>query len=434
MLSKRGRGSVWLAVAGVGAVLAAGLGALFWGPAEPISRLPDGSLLTLEAVTYGQDHRCVHGNRWQRLFYPILPAGIKSQLEISAYRSAEPNTLVFWTDRRAAVPGQPLPRPYWNTRVLSFDEHGCASETGFACFQWAVGDPPAEVREGWALPAFPRRGHIVGLRILARSGTGQWFRFAEFSVPNPTSGPHPTWTPEAFPVTRQDGDLVVALTGLTTGARQDDSGRPAAAGEESWTHARFRLTQNGRPTTIWRSSGGTLADAAGNAWSPRMTARSFSQGEETFSLLGTLWPDETAWKLRARFTRTAGFRPDELWTVPSVVVPGLRKSRRLSQTATRQGASLSLCRVSGRAGAACDWRTPACVEVRMSPISDDLNLTLVRATDDRGRNITPPFATYMGEGLFSFGLLGTATPQKVSLTFAVQKPRFVEFLVKPRRF
>jgi hypothetical protein len=69
----------------------------------------------------------------------------------------------------------------------------------------------------------------------------------------------------------------------------------------------------------------------------------------------------------------------------------------------------------------------------MSPGSADLNLTLVRAADDRGRNITPPFASYMGEGLFSFGLLDSSTPKTVTLTFAVQKPRFVEFLVKPRQ-
>ena len=69
--------------------------------------------------------------------------------------------------------------------------------------------------------------------------------------------------------------------------------------------------------------------------------------------------------------------------------------------------------------------------MQFSPVPDDLRLTLVRAIDDRGRDVTPGFATRMPDGTLIFGLPGAADHSHVRLTFAVQRPRTVEFLVKP---
>ena len=43
----------------------------------------------------------------------------------------------------------------------------------------------------------------------------------------------------------------------------------------------------------------------------------------------------------------------------------------------------------------------------------------------------PEFCTLMPDGFLSYELLGGAGAEQVSLTFAVQKPRAVEFQVKP---
>jgi hypothetical protein len=106
----------------------------------------------------------------------------------------------------------------------------------------------------------------------------------------------------------------------------------------------------------------------------------------------------------------------------------------LSQQAYRQGATLRLLAITGPGGTmpgrAPGGKEPS-VQIRMSPPSDDLQLTLSRAVDDRGRDVTPAFGTWMPDGFLSFDLPGAAGAKRVSLTFAVQKPRAVEFLISP---
>jgi hypothetical protein len=387
--------------------------------------------MTLEAVTYGREHRYVHGKWWQKGLYPVLPAGMKAQLLVDSYTSDSPNTLVFWTLRRAAVPGQPLPQPFWRTRVLSVDDRGRAAETGDLCFRSMPPDGPiTEQWEAWKLPAFPRRGRTVDLRINTRDGAGRWLRAAEFRVTNPTSGPHPTWTPEPLPITRRDGDLAVTLTQFSTAARRDDRHRAAGPDEESWTHATFRFAQNGHPASNWQSAGFTMTDATGNTCSSThdLFRKPLPEGEQ-FSFRGSLWPGEPAWKLRFQYLRTAGFAADELWTVRHLPVPGVRERRQVEMSARRRGALVRVLSICGRE-AFPSGRDPG-VQVQFSPAADDLRLTLVRAIDDRGHDVTPGFATRMPDSTLSFALPGAADHTLVSLTFAVQRPRTVQFLVKP---
>jgi hypothetical protein len=427
------KSSVWLGIALIATALVAAVALLIALPQKPTRRLRDGSVITLEAVTYGKEHHYAQESGWRRLLEPIIP-GLKPSVDALVGPVISPNarTLVFWTRRRSARPGVPITALAFRRRVYAFDEHGCLSETGWGCSSVDLGWPPTEVVEAWALPAFPRRSRTVGLRIIARDPNGQWVPWAEFCTSNPTPGPHPTWTAQPLPLIERAGNLTVTLTGLTTGIQREGTLAPATGNEEAWSRATFRLTQGGRPTIIWTPAGITLSDPTGNIWSPRDTAGGHTGGEETFSFLGNLWPDETAWKLRVRLARTAAFHPNELWVVRGLAVPGLRQSVRLTQTAERQGAELGLWSISGAIRGQRAGDDPSLV-VRMSPVSDNLMLTLLRATDDRGRDVTPPFSTYLGGDRFSFSLFGAAFSKRVNLTFAVQKPRFVEFLARPAR-
>src|SRR6266511_3888821 len=112
-MGKHPRGSFWLAALLLGVALLVGVGALVGGNRKPERRLPDSSLLTLEAVTYGKEHRFVHGSWWQKLLAPVLPASIKNQLRVDTLTSDSPDTLVLWTRRRGATPGQALRQPFW---------------------------------------------------------------------------------------------------------------------------------------------------------------------------------------------------------------------------------------------------------------------------------------------------------------------------------
>src|SRR5437667_12491883 len=91
-MRKRTGGSVWLLVTAVGTAVAVGIGMLVVGTRRPAQGLPDGSLLTLEAVTYGKEHRYVHGEWWQKALYPVLPPAMKGQLLVDSYTSDSPDT------------------------------------------------------------------------------------------------------------------------------------------------------------------------------------------------------------------------------------------------------------------------------------------------------------------------------------------------------
>src|SRR5690242_3052271 len=81
-------------------ILAAAVWALVQEPA-PLQeqRLPDGSLLRLEAVTTGIRHRFVCGRRWQRLLATLLPERMAGTLRgfVHERRGSGPGEIDFWT-------------------------------------------------------------------------------------------------------------------------------------------------------------------------------------------------------------------------------------------------------------------------------------------------------------------------------------------------
>jgi hypothetical protein len=70
-----------------------------------VQRLPDGSRLRLEAVTYGKEHRIALGSWWQKAIFPFLPASLKDQYPPPkwldyprlGHYSERPDALVLWT-------------------------------------------------------------------------------------------------------------------------------------------------------------------------------------------------------------------------------------------------------------------------------------------------------------------------------------------------
>jgi hypothetical protein len=111
-------------------------------------------------------------------------------------------------------------------------------------------------------------------------------------------------------------------------------------------------------------------------------------------------------------------------------MPGVRKRLQVEKSASRRGALVRVLSICGREAFPSYTRDPG-VQVQFSPVPDDLRLTLGRTIDDRGRDVAPGFATRMGDGTLIFGLPGAADHSHLRLTFAVQRPRSVEFLVKP---
>jgi hypothetical protein len=425
---RRGWSIVALSLAALLAILAAGFGALSRKPPPlQVQRLPDGTPLSLVGVTYGRTHRFVRGTWFQKLLHPIVPGlvgGEEGDLTFST------DTLCLWLTRPARASG--LSQEF---RATAFDEQGCEVETGG--LPASITSQGPERMEGWRLSTYPRRGKSVGFRFYERTAQGQWVQVAQFTIPNPGLGPYPSWTPEPFPTKKQNGDLAVTLIGLATGVRQSGPPGPSPRGEEPWTRLTFRTEQGGRRTTAWNAAYATVSDATGNTWLPSAWSQSPDQG--TFEFVGRLCVHEPAYKVRVEFSRRSGFVPGETRTIRGVVVPKEGAAAPSSASAAFPGYRLTVEGITRGLSARLPGNssfvsTAPVVQVRVSPpLSPGERLTLTRALDDRGRDLEgAELSSSSTVGEYHYGLPALKPDAKTaSVTFAIHKSRFVEFLAKP---
>jgi hypothetical protein len=211
-------------------------------------------------------------------------------------------------------------------------------------------------------------------------------------------------------------------------------GAGAAAAEEGWSRATFRLTQNGRPTLAWQPAVVTLSDATGNRWTPHTGTVSFDGVEQSLPFRSLLWRDEAAWKLRIRFEQKAAFAPDQLWTTPSLDLPARRKVNRVDAGVTRRGATVRVLGISGPSAAVHDgygWNaTQPILHARLSPSEGGLRVSLIRAADDQGRTVPVNQSLYGGSGKYSFVLNPAPHAKRITATLALHEPRYAEFIAK----
>ncbi len=166
-------------------ILVAGLVAL-WPRKEPyhqVQRLPNGSLLTLEAVSYG-DKVTIGSKTFDA---PQIEAGNKDVLSFCLSLSGG-----SW-------------KPYSCMHDEVLDEHGCwigygsgwhyTVSLGKPLWPWLNIGAEKEI-EVITMAAFPRRGKSVILRLFGKCG--EEF-LGEFTAPNPTPGPHPVGHPNPCP-------------------------------------------------------------------------------------------------------------------------------------------------------------------------------------------------------------------------------------------
>jgi hypothetical protein len=457
MSAKRGRSThvlflILLLTAALGGLLAARRWVPARSPATWVAQLPDGTILRLEAVTYGKQHDFEpESSLWSSLrrILPIFPG----RADFS--RGTDRDSLLCWVSRRDRASGKYLNLGSWG-QTVALDEHGCriaASEpqvlAGDTCASWcAAGKPPPLAPPKYRfivglaeLQPFPRRRRAFKLRFDDVNGRP----LAEFTVPNPAPGPHPRWTPSPLPITKRDGDLSVTLTRLVRG-------------EEAWMNPTFLFRQNGKLTSEWETGEVTFSDATGNS-------------AERWRC--TLCPYEPAWKLQTKLFRTARarFAPNELWTVRGVPVPKPGTASRLSGTGTLGGTTLDLLAIAAAGTVSYSNGVPTAqaspgpgqlagtrggsmssssttvngvtreqltvtmglphVAVAVPGITADHRLTL-RAVDDRGRQII----SESGQGSFNKLFLSLDIPpgsKSLDLTFAIHTCRRVEFVVKPPR-
>ncbi|HTE17605.1 MAG TPA: hypothetical protein VK689_04395 [Armatimonadota bacterium] len=421
---------IWLGVSAGLLVAALALSAAtLLRPMEQVSVFPDGTRLTLHGITTAPPHELTIGAWWQQLFEGVLPPGQRPRHAALAAPAVAGNMPVLWfSHTELPIAAQRMVDGGWvDPRPELLDESGYRLPSGFHVHLNGMRDPQ-RVRY-LELGAFPRRGRVIHVRFY----DGQTRRpLSDFVIPNPDPGPHPTWTAEPLPAARADGPLSVSLTSLQSGIGWRDPDQPASPGDLGRARASFRIREHGEPTRDWEPVAVTLSDATGNR-AENIDSRVRRKPEETsLDFDSSLSPDESAWKLRFEFSRTARahLEPDEFVDVRNVPVPAPNQKTGTAREVTVQGVRLRFDGVTGRTPY---WFRPRVHVTLLTPLGDRRLTVLV--TDQKGRT----FAAYdtLNDGLsprkrtdYALYVNLPADAKILHLRIGVHRSRFFEFTAR----
>jgi hypothetical protein len=295
----------------------------FWprtGVMAPKQRvtLPNGSVLTLEAVTYGRQHEFTFDTAtWQSRVRQAAPGFLKRFFRGGGMTmtTTEPNGLVIWVSFLDAVTGQyGNPGSTYNLELV--DGHGCT--TRISSYGTGGGGKPGFLISHFALENFPRRDRTFKLRVKARP-PGEQKVLAELEISNPARGPFPVWEPQPLPQVRTNGELTIALKNVRLGRGG------------GYIIPDTQVTRAGRMAEDWTLNMLGLEDATGNFhYSPLCT-------------------NEPAWKLKYRLLRNehAKFSQAEAWVLTNLAVAATQQVNALSITGAVKGARFEVLAMGG---------------------------------------------------------------------------------------
>ena len=307
----------------------------------------------------------------------------------------------------------------------------------------------------WLMMTFqivPRRSAFVECRLFDASANSRNPRnqFAHVRFSNPVFGKFPQWqpetTPETLPATKASGDIRVRLTEFTIGAENDRSvivtnegkmTRFHDPGPGEWREPVFKLaieTPHGTNIEPWIIQRAELSDATGNRVSTDSSSRWSITHEYHFG--PALWPDEAAWRLTLDVERNREFDSEELVTFTSVPVPAVGATNIVYRTNSIHGVPVILKQEFTRDLASTMspgepalppthllielLNRPEGVVVDFFRLKSDTGWTQTHWYNKRATNCTTLY-------LYDF----PRNVRTMDLTWAIQKKRTVEFLIKP---
>lgn len=403
---------------------------------EPLAsrRLPDGSTLRIETMTFGGKHRYAPGGAMRQLFSLAIPENVSVPTAIRSFSRTEPdpNTPVLWVthpgrpaSQQAALFGGP------NAEWAVIDTRGSERLITGDWMRYAPNN--AYQVSSIGLRTYPRRSPWIRLRRYNdRFGAGRK-SVADFAVRNPYPGPYPQWKAEPPPCVVKEPDLECRLlafrNGVATTPRSWQGWSPTFDAATEIDIAVRTAPEAER----WRAVDVAYIDATGNVYDRHRYGFTRPAGQATrLHWSGVLPYDEDAWKVRVELARTAAsrFRPAELWTVSGIPVPDWGKTSDLwSHTATLDGVKMRL--------RSLERATPSKLSVFLETDLPGHELTLVRLVDDRGREVLRrpewnfPNRTTLGWSTYEFAFDIRGGAKTLTATLAFHKTRFVEFLAKP---
>lgn len=405
---------------------------IWWLRRPQVIQLDKNTKLTLLGVEYGKHHK----------FPKVGTAGRRSFGGAQSLDSTNDTLVVYILQE---TKGQQ--RYGWQTLVSDRDNTGCVMNWGGSSVSAGANRQITAIQ----LNAFPRWDSKFLMRFSAWGPQGQHNSKDAFVVSNPARKTAiAKWTAEPVPDTQSDDDLDVTLTKINYGV-SFNGGRGMAANDPASqaVFVSFHAEQKGVTATNWQPIRIETTDAYGNDVFNNSWSNSRDQnGDATMTYQYGLWPKQTPWKLHVEFSRNSGFHDDELWTVTNVTVkPGTwqdmwggnygprTRTNSAVATGTVNGFQLQLFPVfqftDQNYG---NGQKPGGFRIQSDRSTDGMQMTLVKATDENGRDI--PFwggNSWGNDNSHQFQLQNLRNAKSLNLTIALHKSRFVDFTVTPTK-
>jgi RNA polymerase sigma factor (sigma-70 family) len=214
-------------------------------------QLPDGSLLTLNKISYGVTNQFIHVGKTQTFDWPGRNQ-LVTEFKLTGAKTDGPMLKpAFFRQYRCVIHGD---------NGIDFVEEfwGGARTGGFTTY-------PDGTFAYVTSSTFPRDSRWLWFRFEKSekyNPYGPWEKIAEFKIRNPTTPVHSPWTASATPVTNSvDGEDIV-LGDVTVQLHDTPN--------DIWNHLvtiPTKVYQRGAPLTNWGIAFANAEDTSGN-WSP----------------------------------------------------------------------------------------------------------------------------------------------------------------------
>jgi hypothetical protein len=385
--------------------------------------LPDGSVLTLRAVTYGREHRLVLGGQaWLRPVRRFLPEALTRRLDLSvAMHSATNDSLMVWLEQERAK--NPRAGFGFYPPILLGDDDGNEFAATRAAYRGSIA---TNVLCGFHFPIAPQAGSRLRMRIPIADVFARVTHSAEFLMDSPTPRKPAKWQAPAFPMSASTEGVQLTLTGLHPFAQTEPLGHGSM--NERWMRASYQFKEGGQPSTNWQVCSVEVFDESGGNYRPGAFGHRLDMTEDHLDFKVGL-SAKVVWKLRFALCRVDGFATNELWNARDIPLEGLERANFVPMSNSFPGVTLTLYDVaSGR---------PRRLETYLTPPDENYGVVLVKATDNHGERIDgwnagpEPIIFPGGRGRFSFMLKPMTNSHSADVTFGVARLRYVEMLVRP---
>ena len=415
-MSRRWIGWTFLILVAMGAIASA-LWMATSKPSVPVGqlfKLPDGSVVRLEGMTYGTIH-APEARPWQRML-ARLPVKLTRRLRLNnpaVHKSSTPELIVWFSGGNNS-----------SFEVAVADtERRSAVKTHHNSY---IQPRPGVQFKGFTFKAFPRRGRELLMSLSAWGKSGRE-SLGEWRCPNPVVSFAKPWTAPPLPISATNGELTFTLTNFFTGAENTPGKpKPAQHAAEGAAWLGYEVFERGKPTTEFKFLAARMQDATGNDTAQSSWSDDASRGTVSFTPL--LWPGE-AWKLEITLGRRTNFPPQELLgPIKLTVLSPINSWDIWKHTNNITRAAWGTNQMEIIAWNPAGNRTDTRLGIRMATLSDETYVDIVRAVTETGTNLVRN--SWQNSGTTrEYGF--SATAQTLSVTLSLTPRRRFDLLAKP---